>query len=144
MVGDIQMLSIPDRRTFQVQIHNYGDAVAVDANGYVYVAGRADSMGNYYTLTIKYAPNGTEMWNVTTQIAFSASFAYGISTTSNGTSYVAGYYASGASGTDDMLLLKYDTDGNEIWSITEDGGSNDYGYGVAATNDSVYVAGSPR
>ena len=39
----------------------------------------------------------------------------------------------------DIWLLKVDTDGNEVWSRTFDGGADDRGQGLAATDDGGYV-----
>ena len=58
--------------------------------------------------------------------------------------FVTGYETElEAEGKSDVWLRKYDTDGNVLWTETYNGPSNedDWGWGIVAFGDSVYVAG---
>ena len=54
--------------------------------------------------------------------------------------YIVGSTNNGV--TDDVLTLKYDTNGNQIWNTTFDGGENENGYGIALdSSGNVYLVG---
>jgi hypothetical protein len=96
--------------------------VDVDADGYVYVTGRSYGAGTLDDIcTIKYDPNGNEVWvrrydgpaNGTDQGA-------AIEVNDAGEVIVGGMVES--AGTDwDSIVIKYDADGNEIWTAVYDG-----------------------
>lgn len=57
-----------------------------------------------------------------------------------GNTYVAGFTTAGA--TDDVLTVKYDSQGVVQWAVAYDGGDHDYGFAVAVDpSGNVYVAG---
>jgi uncharacterized delta-60 repeat protein len=69
-----------------------------------------------------------------------------ISVDSQGFCYVTGYCNQGMTG-NDIMLIKYDFDGNFIWSKTYNGTENndDIGTGVCTDNSgNIYVVGSAR
>ncbi len=69
--------------------------------------------------------------------------ANAMTTDAVGNVYVAGY-STNALGYDQMLTIKYDTDGVEQWSATHsgNGGDDDYAYAIAVDGmGNVYVAG---
>jgi len=55
--------------------------------------------------------------------------------------YVAGYTRIGPSGNQDVLLLKYDQDGDLLWSQDWGGAGSEWAEGVAVAGDRVYVVG---
>ena len=64
-----------------------------------------------------------------------------------GNSYTTGGYSKGKGSGYDYLTIKYDTDGNQIWSERLDGGSSGDDKPVAVRVDShgsVYVTGSSQ
>ncbi len=68
-----------------------------------------------------------------------------VATDSTGNSYVAGSTSSFGAGGQDVLLTKYDPNGNLLWAKTWGGPSNDFANGVLVGGDgSVYVVGGTQ
>lgn len=45
-------------------------------------------------------------------------------------------------GGNDVLLIKFNSNGNEIWNVTWDGGESDYGWALTVDKDDfIYVTG---
>lgn len=113
------------------------DAIVVDDSGNIYVTGLSS---NEYT-TIKYSPDS----NVPEWVARHEGYTEGaIAVDSSGNVYVTGSIIS-YSGTD-IVTIKYDSNGNEVWPTarTYDGHGRgwDVGYGVAVDDlGNVYVTG---
>jgi|GEM_PF-1800741 len=112
-------------------------ALSLDGSGYVYVTG-VDFM------TIKYSPNGDEVWTATRTDAFTGSDnAYAATVDSSGNAYVAG--GTVGVGTDtDFTTLKFNTDGSEAWVASYNDIWNGQDYARAIAMDSagnVYVTG---
>ena len=79
------------------------------------------------------------LWNRTLNLSDDA-LLYGIAVDSSGNVYVTGNTNNGANW--DYLTLKYDTDGNELWNVTYDGGNAEGGRGVIVdSSGNVYVTG---
>ncbi|MBD3249815.1 hypothetical protein GF336_07245 [Candidatus Woesearchaeota archaeon] len=71
-------------------------------------------------------------------------FGRAVAIDSNNNVYVAGYCENcGDNGGRAMYTMKFDSDGNHIWTnITDPTSSNDFAYGIATdSNDNVYVTG---
>lgn len=129
-------------------------AVAVDATGAVYVAGRTggalagqNPAGESDAFLRKYDPAGTELW--TRQFGNArATIASGLAVDGAGSIYVVG--ATGAAlpnqsafGQNDAFLRKYDGSGNEVWTRQFGTPRHDQAIAVATDRAShVYVAGS--
>lgn len=123
---------------------DWAQAIAIDANGNVYVTGFSygSETGNDWA-TIKYDSSGNELWVKRYPPPGPSNFyerASAIAVDSDGNVYVTGM--TGGSG--DYATIKYDTDGNELWVRTYNGPGN--GYDNASTiavdgNSNVYVAG---
>jgi len=128
------------------------DALAVDANGNVYVAGRSRGLDSYEYATIKYNPDGTEVW-VTRYARNDASQDYSywhetiaLALDDSGNVYVSGPTMEAYIWWDcDYTILKYNPDGTEAWLINYDGPENGNGQASALAVDdagNVYVAGT--
>ncbi len=57
----------------------------------------------------------------------------------DGVYIVAGYTSSFGSGSYDVYILKLDTSGNEVWSKTFGGSSDDLAWSIQQTNDGGYI-----
>ena len=117
----------------------------IDDFGNVYVTGYSygsDSGSDY--ATIKYSPDGNQCWvaiyngpsnSDDTAVDVAVDLYGGVYVT--GTSFVTGYDQN-------YVTIKYDANGNQLWSAVYDGGfGTDYAYDMAIDDfGSIYVAGN--
>ncbi len=131
--------------------HEY--ATAVDANGNAYLAGsimpnvlEPTAIRPESAFVAKYTPDGTQAWLkiFASQPHLGADVAYGVAADAAGNVYVTGS-ASGdlngisSSGYGGAFLVKYDPDGNLIWTRLL---SASAGYKVVVDSNGVYIAGT--
>ena len=124
-------------------------ALAIDNNGNIYVTGESvgSGTGSDYA-TIKYGPDGKEMWQEASRYNGPGSGndrAVAIAVDNNGNVFVTGEAAGEDTGYD-YYTAKYDTNGNELWDkdIFYNGpsGGNDRSTDIALDkNGNVYVTG---
>ncbi len=124
----------------------YDNAKAVAVNGgNVYVAGTTRSYGAGLSdiFLLKYDRNGDLAWNKTWGgISYDGSWA---ATADNEGIYVAGFTYTVGNLNANAALLKYDSDGNLLWSRTWGGAEDAVARGVAVDGrGAVYVAGYLR
>ena len=111
--------------------------VAVDINDNVIAI--IDLNNVFYT--IKLDSSGNEIWNVTFDGDADSYEAYAIATDSGDNVIAVG--ESNLAGDYNYYTIKYDSDGNELWNATYDGGGWDYATGVGVdSSDNVVVTGS--
>ncbi|OGF45353.1 MAG: hypothetical protein A2452_02135 [Candidatus Firestonebacteria bacterium RIFOXYC2_FULL_39_67] len=125
---------------------DYGNGIAVDDIGNVYVTGCETVAGQNFsnTWTRKYDSNGTEVWTRTYNgAANSADAGRGVAVDSIGNVYVTGCETvTGQSY--NIWTRKYDSDGSEVWTKTYNGNANGTDVGSGITVDSsgnIYVTG---
>ncbi len=116
--------------------HAYGVSVSGDN---IYLAGSTGSEEDYDVLLVKTDSNGNLLWSRIWNNDQSSE-ARSISV-SEGKIYVAGWIANPDNDVEDALLLKYDSDGNLIWSRTYGDIETEIAYGVAVSDGNVYVTG---
>ena len=123
--------------------------IALDDSGNVYVTGASFDGSVSYSqdcTTIKYDPNGNEVWVARYNEGKAGEWEYGsfISLDKVGSVCVSGF-ATGMPGTTaDYLTVKYDTSGNEIWDIRYNGpanGNDKISGMVLDESGNVYVTG---
>ncbi len=143
-----------------------GLSVATDVSGNVYATGTLGiSTGTtmiFDTTTlidtglndifiVKYDSNGNRLW--AKRIGGSGiEVANSIATDFHGNVYLAGYFASSTisfdtiiltnTGSDDIFLAKYDSNGNVLWAKSATGNNSDIGYSVTTdVQGNVYLGG---
>jgi len=120
-------------------------ALAIDANGNVYVTGRSKGTSTGFDyLTIKYSSNGDSLWTARyNNYENGWDFAYALAVDNNGNVYVTGqsydlttYY--------DCVTIKYDSSGVRKWvrRYSYEGNQSDEGNAVTVDGTGyVYVTG---
>ncbi len=133
----------------------YGQSVATDASGNVYVAGYTNGALDGNTLTglndfflTKYDSRGTKVYTRQMGVAGASTKGASTATDASGNVYVAGYTSGGLDGNTistnfDFFLTKYDSSGTKVF--TRMGGANSTTSGMSTATDAngnVYVAGT--
>jgi len=116
-----------------------GQKTAIDHFGNVYVAGREQLK----CVTIKYLPDGDTAWVRTySGPGKYEDGAYDLGLDSSGNVYVTGYSFLG--GYEDCITLKYDSTGQNVWTLRYDGPAHngDVAYAMALDNsNNIYITG---
>ena len=125
--------------------------LALDHNRNLVVTGQlnysynpAQGTYNYYYGTFKVDTNGNPIWtNYFPQPPLGSSVANAIAADSGNSAYVTGY-SPGTNTGNDIVTIKYDQNGNQVWlqRYTSPGNSNAVGNATAVDiNGNVYVTG---
>lgn len=129
-------------KTYGGGSNDYGRSIASsDDEGYA-IAGYAASYGGsgFDGWLIETDANGNQLWNKTYG-GISSDYIYSIVQTTDGYA-LAGHTRSFGAGTDDMWLVKVDTNGNLQWQKTYGRSLSDHGYSLALSWDGgLIVAG---
>jgi hypothetical protein len=121
----------------------YSNSVIQSIDGGYVVTGQTDSYGSglYDMLTVKYDSSGNLLWNKTWGGTGSDS-ALSIVESIDGGYVATGQTASYGAGGSDLILVKYDSDGNLLWNKTWGGTGSETGWSITRTMDGGYaVAG---
>ena len=123
----------------------YGYGLTLDSSNNVYVSGSKQYVRNGPTdiFLVKYDSLGNYQWHNTWGGIYSDGSGM-IITDSSGNIYAGGVTGIG-SGNIDLVLIKYDSSGTELWSRTWDGNQNDEligGIMLDPTEDNIYIAGA--
>lgn len=116
-----------------------------DTTGNVIVTGTSWNGSNFDIVTVKYDPAGNQLW----ASSFNGSGngfdeARSIDVDDNGNSYITGYTLSTGNNYN-IITIKYDASGNQMWATTYNGSANGFDEGYDVTSDAagnVYVCGS--
>jgi hypothetical protein len=125
---------------------NYYDAataIAVDGSGNVYVTGGSSGVSYPDYTTIKYDPDGNELWVKEYGTEFTDDGASAIAMDDSGNVYVTGH-SVGNELNYDYATIKYDPNGNELWVKRYNGPANsdDWALAIAVDGSSnVYISG---
>ena len=129
-------------------------SIAVDAldNAYItgYTGGKLGGtrFGYYDAFVSKFDSGGNKVW--TTQIGTSAwEVSHSIALDAFGNVYISGWtegdLGGANAGEDDVFLSKFNSDGNEVWTIQIGTSSNDGGRSVALdASGNVFVSGNTQ
>ncbi|MFX0101567.1 MAG: PKD domain-containing protein [Candidatus Hodarchaeota archaeon] len=127
-------------RTWGGPFTDIGRSVCSDGS-YVYTCGQTTSFGagNGDLLLVKWDADGNQVWNRTWG---GTEGDGGGSVCSNGSFiYTSGGTHSFGLGNGDLLLVKWDADGNQMWNRTWGGTNLDVGYSVCNNGSFVYTFG---
>ncbi len=128
--------------------NDFASGIAVDGSGNVYVTGTTvdTNTGDADCLLVRYAPDGTKLRIQKFGTEFD-DIATGIAVDGSGGIYVTGTTYGGLDGSAhgedaDFIVVKYDADGNKIWTRQFGTGFNDYAIGIAVDGSgNIYVTG---
>lgn len=133
------------RYTSAVNGNNKAVDVVVNSNNDIYITGYVYVGASYFDLlTVKFTSSGGQLWSRT----FDGDLhgwdeAYAITIDPSGNICISGSVAA-TDETADLVVIKYDSQGNELWNYLFDGGENGWAYGEDILTDdagNVYVAG---
>ncbi|MFX1538493.1 MAG: hypothetical protein ACFFDI_30240 [Promethearchaeota archaeon] len=121
-----------------------GNGILLAQDGSIYTIGAVADGGYYDLLLIKWDDKGNRLWNRTWGYS-SHDWGNSIAEASDGTIYTVGYTnpVDTISRKQDLLLVKWDTDGVQLWNRTW--GDLDYDYGndlVIGKDGSIYTVGT--
>ncbi|MEI6853496.1 MAG: SBBP repeat-containing protein, partial [Bacteroidota bacterium] len=143
---------------------DWATSVALDATGNVYLTGRFSSSTmtfGSYTLTnvgssdiflAKYNSSGTVLW-ATSAGGASYEYPYSVAVDPSGNVYVAGYFDSSSlsfgsttltnTGSGDLFLAKYNTNGTPLWARSAVGTGTEIAYSIATDNSgNIFMTGA--
>jgi hypothetical protein len=107
-------------RTHDLGDDDWGEDIAVDAAGYVYVTGNTYNGRNFDWLTIKYGANGDTVWARVFDTGNGDDIANAVAVDNMGNAYVVGWTPDSVAV--DWRMIKYDADGNLVWNKIRDWG----------------------
>ncbi len=124
-------------------LNDFGNDIGIDSEDNVYVVGSTANFGegNDDVLLIKFDDSGEEVWKKTWGGA-GVDKGFGMTIDSKDNIYVVGETNSFGNTSDNILLLKYDTDGHLSFNVTWGTNFTDIGYDVVVdSKKNIYVAG---
>lgn len=113
-----------------------GTGIVQSSDGGYVISGYTNSYGagGFDSLLLKFDSNGNLVWNKIWGGTLVDQATRIARTTDNGY-VISGFTTSFGAGGYDILVLKYDVNGNLAWNKTWGGASSDLGYGITETND---------
>jgi hypothetical protein len=118
--------------------NSFGNAVAIDSSGNVFIFGYANASGTNDFLLAKYDNSGVIQWQKSLGSG-SSDIGYGVAVDSSGNSYIVG--SSPTLGSNSIHLAKYNSSGTIQWQRSLGALGADDGYAVAVDASGVYVSG---
>jgi uncharacterized delta-60 repeat protein len=125
--------------------NDFARAIVCDPAGNAYVTGYTGEYPHSDYATIKYDPDGNELWvSLYNEGKGASDKAYAIALDKEGNICVTGN--TQWLGYDDLtsvMTLKYDPDGNELWEVELNGGENEYHVSAIASDQdrNTYLTG---
>jgi len=129
---------------------DYCNAIAVDSSDDIYLVGDTNSFGftQRDICLIKYNSSGSQIWNRTYGSKY---FHYTFQNPDNGRAiaidsnddvYVGGYTKIYMADDTDMVIVKYNKDGDQLWNVTKDVGGYERIEGMALdSSGDIFVTG---
>jgi hypothetical protein len=127
------------RYNSEQNLEDYAMALAVDNSGNLFVTGWSfTGVGAipYDYATIKYGPNGNQLWLACYSETRSGGHARGLGIDDSGNVHVTGVSYVWNNGAGDYATIKYDTNGQQLWATRYNGPGNAYdeAYAMAVDN----------
>jgi len=128
--------------------NEYGMGIATDNKNNLYIVGTTNLYsiyeGTQNVFVIKFNSSGTQLWN-TKWIGSNTDIGKGIAIDNDTNIYIVGYTDSYGAGKTDAFVVKYNSNGTQLWNLTWGGSDFDTGNGIAIDNSSnVYIVGGSR
>ncbi|MHA1821217.1 MAG: fibronectin type III domain-containing protein, partial [Promethearchaeota archaeon] len=120
-----------------------GYSIAFDSNNNIFITGYTKSYGagGADVFLLKYNSNGNLLWTRTWGGA-GDDVGYGIAFDSNNNIFITGATNSYGAGAADMFLLKYNSNGNLLWTRTWGGAGDDWGIDIMFdSNNNIFITG---
>jgi uncharacterized delta-60 repeat protein len=118
-----------------------GQDIAIDSSNNIYIVGDTGPYGDI--IILKYNNSGTQLWNTTWDLGYSDhNYGYGIKVDKFDDIYVGGYSVISGERSE-IVLIKYNKSGTQLWNTTWGGQDWDFGYGVSTdSSGNAYVVGA--
>jgi hypothetical protein len=129
-------------------LDDYNDVAVDPADGSIYAVGAWENDNLFDGMLRKYDSSGTELWDVQINGAATASSdsLNGVEVASNGDVVVTGRQeAAGLEGADQLVVARYDSDGNELWMDVHDENASLFDSGSSVAMDgsgNAFVVGT--
>ncbi|MHA1271723.1 MAG: SBBP repeat-containing protein [Candidatus Helarchaeota archaeon] len=119
---------------------DYGKEIVIDNDNNIYIVGRIyNGATNIDLILVKYDSNGILIWNKTWG---KSNLEYGNDICiANNYLYITGYTNSWGSGLDDIIIVKFDLNGNLLWNYTWGGSDIDQGNGIVVDQNDIFIIG---
>jgi len=124
----------------------HGIGLALDTVGDLYCVGDTFSFGagGQDLALVKFAPNGSRLWN-TTWGGAANDWGYGVVLDTAGNIYCVGWTGSFGVGGQDLALVKFAPNGFRLWNTTWGGAGNDGSSEVVLdTAGNIYIAATTQ
>lgn len=116
--------------------------IVIDTSGNIYVTGTSFNGFRDDIVTVKYDPNGNQVWDARYNNANTNSSPAALAVDSSGNIYVTGYNINNLDGMPDYVTIKYRHDGTEDWVSRYHNVRDDVASGLAVDpSGNVYVTG---
>ena len=144
-VINLNVYAIDDPKQDWIKIFDKGNtdkaySIAIDSNDCAVVTGFSKINSNQKCFIVKYSPAGDKLLEVISNSNLE-SYGYDIDIDSQDNIIVSGNTFN-LIGKDDYYLIKYDSNGNELWKRNYDSGGDDIAYGVSIdSQDNIIVTG---